>query len=102
MGRSENFSLYDCDGTMDFLRVGDVIALDGVNEINGAQLYIKITHQRSENGAKIISRKSSSPMEIPSIQSQLGRTLSPEDIVQILEFKRLSIWELRELEGSQR
>jgi|LakMenE18May11ns_1017448.scaffolds.fasta_scaffold9848867_1 hypothetical protein len=102
MGRSENFSLYDCDGTMDFLRVGDVIALDGVNEINGAQLYIKITHQRSENGAKIISRKSSSPMEISSIQSQLGRTLSPEDIVQILEFKRLSNWELRELEGSQR
>lgn len=102
MGRSSDFTLYDCDGAMDFLQVGDVIALEGVNETNGEQLYIKIAHRRSENGTKIISRKSSSSMEIASIESQLGRTLSREDTVQILEFKRLKNWELRELEGSQR
>ncbi len=102
MGRSVDFTLYDCDSAMDFLQVGDVIALEGVNETNDGQLYIKIAHRRSENGAKIISRKSSSPMEIASIESQLGRSLSREDTVQILEFKRLNNRELRELEGSQR
>lgn len=99
-GWSGDFTLYDCKGAMDFLQVGDIIALQDVKEGNGQQLFIKITHRRSENGMKILSRRSSNPMDLASIESQIGRTLTEEDAVEILEFERLPPWELHMVKGS--
>lgn len=99
-GWSGDFTLYDCKGAMDFLQVGDIIALQDVKEGNGQQLFIKITHRRSENGMKILSRRSSNPMDLASIESQIGRTLTEEDTVEILEFERLPPWELHMVKGS--
>jgi hypothetical protein len=92
--RSTN-TLYDVEGRLDFLAVADVIAIeetDGRANKSGEPTLIQITHRRVVPGAAFLKSVIDDPGLSHQVRVQIGREVTENDQVQIIEFKVTYLW----------
>jgi hypothetical protein len=80
-------TFYEIEKVHDFLNPCDVIEVDRSENADGSRIMIKITNKRVQCGKELTE-------SAYAIEGQIGRKLSPADIVSVYEFKRVYDWQV--------
>ena len=85
--------LYDCDGTYNYLRPGDVISVEQAPGEKGEPKYVKVTHRRTERREEFLKRYHDDPNALISVEDQIGRAVKAQESIEILELKAVYKWQ---------
>ncbi len=94
-GNASMHSLYDVDGRLDFLAVADVIAVEGQEgKARGLEetTLIQITNKRMMKGKIFLEGLMEDPSLKHRVEEQIGREVTEEDQLRIVEFKVTYQW----------
>jgi hypothetical protein len=88
-------SIFDVNGKYSYLKPGDVIRVVGIEPlVAGEETFIEVTHKYQADAKDYLKEH---PADRDLIETQIGRKLRDTEKLTVLEFEKLSSWQLKEM-----